>query len=94
MGGISDIITKLYKRFFLRDLLSYVCPGLIVLVSFVLLIPNPWFKPFYEKISIGFGEGILIFLFSFVIGLGINALIELIIHDVTDVPYSEGDLIK
>lgn len=76
MSGIADIITKLYKRFFLRDLLSYVCPGLIVITSIIIIPEQKKILDFFKEINIGFGEAILVFLFSYVIGLSINGLIE------------------
>lgn len=84
MNGISDIITKLYKRFFLRDLLSYVCPGLIVIASIYFFSCRSYIY------KINFGAGILIFLFSFVIGLGINAFIEFLFRDVTKDKFYDG----
>jgi len=84
MNGISDIITKLYKRFFLRDLLSYVCPGLIVITSIYFFSCRSYI------FKVNFGAGILIFLFSFVIGLAINALVEFMFRDVTKDKFFDG----
>lgn len=84
MNGLADILTKLYKRFFLRDLLSYVCPGLIVITSIYYFTQESGeFINNIKDLDIGFGGVVLIFLFSFVIGLGINGFSEYIIGDIT-----------
>jgi len=82
MNGVADIITKLYKRFFLRDLLSYVCPGLFIIASVALSFNA--FKCIIDEINqYGFLGSLLIFLFAFVIGIGINGISEYFIQDIT-----------
>jgi len=42
MGGFGDTIKYLYEKFILRDLLSFITPGaIVVLTAFVLFLPEP-----------------------------------------------------
>lgn len=86
MSKFMNYLAKVYDRFLLLDLLSYVCPGLIIILA-VLFSCQP-FHSFTYKLShfeLGFWQGFIAFLFAFVIGLGINQFAQLIIPDI----YSE-----
>ena len=83
MKGVTDFLTKIYDRFLLLDLLSYVCPGLIVILTILFsCFPSYHFTYRLLHLELGFLQGLIIFLFSFVIGLGINQFASLIIPDV------------
>ena len=80
MNKAADFITKVFDRFLLLDLLSYVCPGLIIILSFI------FGSKLYSlngllHLEIGFWQGLVIFLFAYIIGLGINVIGQLIASD-------------
>lgn len=85
MGGISDAIKYLYDKFILRDVLSFITPGAIVVVAATyLFFPEvfcysiPW--PFY----------IVIFGVFFVVGFAIQCFGE-IIGFIRFTPYPKND---
>ena len=42
MGDIGNTIKYLYEKFILRDLLSFITPGaIIILIAFLLFLPEP-----------------------------------------------------
>lgn len=79
MSGLADFIVKVYDRFLLLDLLSYVTPGLIIIMAKCGKID---FEKCKFSFDFNFGEGIILFLFAFVIGLAINEIANLIVPDI------------
>jgi|GEM_PF-5780823 len=78
MKGVTDFLTKIYDRFLLLDLLSYVCPGLILIISALGLR----YLNSLIQYKLDFLIGLLGFLFSFIIGLAVNEIGKLLVPDI------------
>ena len=53
MGDIGSAIKYLYSQFILRDVLSFITPGaIVVLTAFLLFLPKPILGPGLEKLFI------------------------------------------
>lgn len=75
--NISSIVKDLYNKFLMRDLLSFIVPGAIVIVSLLLVLVSPLDLLRYAK-EIPFLVYIPIFGFFFVIGFFVQCFGTLI----------------
>lgn len=76
MSDISDTIKGFYSDFILRDLLSFVTPGAIVVFSLVFALWESWEKIIYTLCLIPWPVWILIFGFFYLTGLTLQIIGE------------------
>ena len=73
MSGFGDAVKYLYNQFILRDVLSFITPGAIVLLSAMYVFNDP-----FESLSIHWLFYIPLFGLAFVTGFAIQCLGEMI----------------
>ena len=77
MSDLSDTIKGFYSDFILRDLLSFVTPGAIVVFSIAFMLSESWEQLFKNLCIIPWFAWILFFGFFYLIGLSLQVVREL-----------------
>lgn len=81
MGDVADTIKYLYEKFILRDVLSFVTPGALVVLTAFLFIPDPTVGGRFQRLisdlqQISWVFYILLFGLFFAVGFAIQCLGE------------------
>lgn len=85
MSDLSDTIKSFYSDFILRDLLSFVTPGAIVVGALMFILSNCWLRSWYGHPDflllinlIPIFGWILVFGFFYIVGIGLQYVRECI----------------